>query len=482
MSDNIKVVVKVRPLITREIEEKLPYQWRIKNNSLYQLDQNGKEFGSSFTFDKVYDESTKTSEVYNDIAKPIVEAAVAGFNGTIFAYGQTSSGKTYTMAGTESSPGIITLAVLNLFEIIKNIPDRDFLVRVSYIEIYNETVKDLLNIEKDNIKIHDTLQGIKVDATEKVTSSPEEVLEIIKQGEANRQTGSTNMNEKSSRSHSIFQITIESKEHVEGKEEVGSVNVSQLNLVDLAGSERAGQTGAKGLRFKEGTHINKSLSALALVIKKLAENPWQFNNYRDSKLTRILQNSLGGNAKTSIICAVTPAALEETISTLQFGNRAKFIKNEPILNEVQSNATMIQQLTKKLGALQTELECKKHLEQGNYNLQKQIAGLQRLILSGVTRHSTEDIISTRRKHPQRRITISALHSVEESTTSIPRFCTPVLKYNPMTLGGCSSDLAPLQRPGTLSTVPEETSRMVTPPPGDKRVNFEDEIIELGMYY
>ncbi|XP_028028457.1 kinesin-related protein 4-like [Bombyx mandarina] len=478
MSDNIKVVVKVRPLITREIEEKLPYQWRIKNNSLYQLDQNGKEFGSSFTFDKVYDESTKTSEVYNDIAKPIVEAAVAGFNGTIFAYGQTSSGKTYTMAGTESSPGIITLAVLNLFEIIKNIPDRDFLVRVSYIEIYNETVKDLLNIEKDNIKIHDTLQGIKVDATEKVTSSPEEVLEIIKQGEANRQTGSTNMNEKSSRSHSIFQITIESKEHVEGKEEVGSVNVSQLNLVDLAGSERAGQTGAKGLRFKEGTHINKSLSALALVIKKLAENPGQFNNYRDSKLTRILQNSLGGNAKTSIICAVTPAALEETISTLQFGNRAKFIKNEPILNEVQSNATMIQQLTKKLGALQTELECKKHLEQDNYNLQKQIAGLQRLILSGVTRHSTEDIISTRRKHPQRRITISALHSVEESTTSIPRFCTPVLKYNPMTLGGCSSDLAPLQRPGTLSTVPEETSRMVTPPPGDKRVNFEDEIIEL----
>ncbi|KAG6438654.1 hypothetical protein O3G_MSEX000119 [Manduca sexta] len=129
MSDNIKVVVKVRPLISREIEEKLSYQWRVKNNTLYQLDQNGKDFGTAFTFDKVYDKDTKTSDVYDDIAKPIVEAAAAGFNGTIFAYGQTSSGKTYTMTGTEESPGIIPLAVLNLFEIIKNVPDRDFLVR-----------------------------------------------------------------------------------------------------------------------------------------------------------------------------------------------------------------------------------------------------------------------------------------------------------------------------------------------------------------
>ncbi|KAG6464482.1 hypothetical protein O3G_MSEX014545 [Manduca sexta] len=181
MSDNIKVVVKVRPLISREIEEKLSYQWRVKNNTLYQLDQNGKDFGTAFTFDKVYDKDTKTSDVYDDIAKPIVEAAAAGFNGTIFAYGQTSSGKTYTMTGTEESPGIIPLAVLNLFEIIKNVPDRDFLVRVSYIEIYNETLKDLLNVEKENIKIHEGLQGIKVDASEKVASSPEEVLDAMRQ-------------------------------------------------------------------------------------------------------------------------------------------------------------------------------------------------------------------------------------------------------------------------------------------------------------
>ncbi|RVE41900.1 hypothetical protein evm_013450 [Chilo suppressalis] len=317
MSDNIKVVVKVRPLIARELEDKLSYQWRVKNNTLYQLDHNGRDIGTSFTFDKVYDKDTKTSDIYNDIAKPIVEAATAGFNGTIFAYGQTSSGKTYTMSGTETSPGIIPLAVYNLFEIIKSIPDRDFLVRVSYIEIYNETLKDLLNVEKKNIKVHENFQGIKVDCTEQVTTSPDEVLKYLKEGEANRQTGATNMNEESSRSHSIFQITIESRDHIEGEEEAGCVNVSTLNLVDLAGSERAGQTGATGIRFKEGTHINKSLSALALVIKQLSEDQTRHVNYRDSKLTRILQNSLGGNAKTSIICAITPAAVEETISTLQ---------------------------------------------------------------------------------------------------------------------------------------------------------------------
>ncbi|VVC89878.1 unnamed protein product [Leptidea sinapis] len=220
MGDNIKVVVKVRPLISREIEDNLSYQWKVENNTLYQIDQQYRN-GAVFTF--VYDKDTETSAVYDDIAKPIVEAAAAGFNGTIFAYGQTSSGKTYTMTGTEDSP----------------------------------------DITKKNIKIHETYQGVKVDATEKVTTSPEEVLDIMTEGTTNRQTGTTNMNIESSRSHSIFQITIVSRE--KGEEEVGSVNVSQLNLVDLAGSERAGQTGATGLRFKEGTHINKSLSALALV-------------------------------------------------------------------------------------------------------------------------------------------------------------------------------------------------------------------------
>ncbi|XP_075972662.1 uncharacterized protein LOC142974303 [Anticarsia gemmatalis] len=477
MSDNIKVVVKVRPLISREIEEKHSYQWRVKNNTLYQLDQNGKDNGQSFTFDKVYDKDTKTSDVYNDIAKPIVEAATAGFNGTIFAYGQTSSGKTYTMTGTDSSPGIIPLAVLNLFEIIKNVPGRDFLVRVSYIEIYNETVKDLLNVEKKDIKVHETLQGIKVDATEKVTSSPEEVLEAMKDGEANRQKGATNMNEQSSRSHSIFQITIESREHIEGDNEGGCVNVSQLNLVDLAGSERAGQTGATGIRFKEGTHINKSLSALALVIKQLSEDPNKYANYRDSKLTRILQNSLGGNAKTSIICAVTPAAVEETISTLQFANRAKAIKNKPEVNAVATDRTMIQRLTKEMSSLQAQLESKKNLEQDNYNLQKQITALQRLILNGFAQQRSIDLIQKRKQ--QRRVTIhTTVSTIEEEPTrlSVPKFCTPSLKYNPLSISN-ASEFVPIQTSNKLASVPEEPARLITPPP-HHNVHLHDDVIEL----
>ncbi|XP_039745614.1 kinesin-related protein 4-like isoform X2 [Pararge aegeria] len=479
MSDNIKVVVKVRPLIRRELEDKLLLQWRVNNNALIQIDQNGRECGPVFTFDKVYDETTKTSNVYNDIAKPIVAAATAGFNGTIFAYGQTSSGKTYTMTGTDDAPGIIPLAVLNLYDIIKNVPDRDFLVRVSYVEIYNETLIDLLNLEK-RIKIHETFgQGVKVDATEKVTTSPEEVLQVMREGKANRQTGSTNMNDESSRSHSIFQITIESREHIEGEQEVGSVNVSQLNLVDLAGSERAGQTGATGLRFKEGTHINKSLSVLALVIKQLSEDPNKHANYRDSKLTRILQNSLGGNAKTSIICAVTPAALEETISTLQFANRAKSIKNTPAVNAVATNATMIQSLTKQLSALKTELECKKNVEQDNFNLQKRIGGLQRLILNGFAQRSTTDIIGGARRKLQnpRRVTISTLHPIQEdSVPTVPRFCTPSLKYNPVSLNTLPEFLPIQSASQNLQSVTED--RLITPPPYNRKVTISDEVIEL----
>ncbi|CAH0717384.1 unnamed protein product, partial [Brenthis ino] len=479
MSDNIKVVVKVRPLIPREIEDKLSYQWRVNNNTLYQIDQNGRECGPAFTFDQVYDKDTKTSDVYNDIAKPIVEAATAGFNGTIFAYGQTSSGKTYTMTGTDDAPGLIPLAVLNLFDIIKKVPDRDFLVRVSYVEIYNETLIDLLDMKK-TVTIKDTVQGLKVDATYKVTTSPEEVLEIMREGKANRQTGSTNMNEESSRSHSIFQITIESRDHIEGEQEVGSVNVSQLNLVDLAGSERSGQTGATGIRFKEGTHINRSLSALALVIKQLSESPLTGHkhvNYRDSKLTRLLQNSLGGNAKTSIICAVTPAAVEETISTLQFANRAKAIKNTPAVNAVATDASMIQSLTKQLSLLKTQLEGKKNVEQDNFNLQKQITQLQKLILNGFAERTSTDLISGARRRliPPRRMTISTLHPIQEDPVpAMPKFCTPSLKYNPLVIPGVS-DFQPIQSASSLASVCEE--RAVTPP-GSKKVNFSDEVIEL----
>ncbi|KPJ10540.1 Centromere-associated protein E [Papilio machaon] len=616
MSDNIKVVVKVRPLISREIEEKLFHQWRVKDNSIYLIDQGGRDCGNLFTFDKVYDENTNTTDVYNDIAKPIVEAATAGFNGTIFAYGQTSSGKTYTMTGTDSSPGLIPLSVINLFDIIKNISDRHFLIRVSYVEIYNETIIDLLNTEKKNIKIQDTFQGVKVDATVRVTTTPEEVFQFMKEGQANRQTGATNMNEESSRSHSIFQITIESREHTEGEEvgclnisqlnlvdlagsersgqtgatgirfkegthinkslsslalvikqlseglskhvnyrdskltrilqnslggnaktsiicavtpavveetistlhlgnhlrgqanrqtgatnmneessrshsifqitiesrehtegeEVGCLNISQLNLVDLAGSERSGQTGATGIRFKEGTHINKSLSSLALVIKQLSEGLSKHVNYRDSKLTRILQNSLGGNAKTSIICAVTPAVVEETISTLQFACRAKAIKNTPQVNVVATNNKVMENLTKELSTLKTQLESKKNVEEDNQKLQKQIAVLQRFLSGLVQRGSRAEL--TRPALPSRRATISAPPQHDDHTLMPPpsiKFCTPSLKYNPIVLGR-SMETLPKQSTGGLASVPEEP-RFTTPSPSPINT-ATDEVIEI----
>ncbi|XP_041972668.1 kinesin-related protein 4-like [Aricia agestis] len=481
MGDNIKVVVKVRPLIAREIESKLSYQWRVNNNTITQIDN---AYPHSFTFDKVYDKDTKTTDVYDDIAKPIVEAALSGFNGTIFAYGQTSSGKTYTMTGTDDAPGIIPLAVYNIFDRIKDIPDREFLVRVSYIEIYNEKLIDLLDVNKCiKIMINNVDGRTSVDATERVTTSPEEVLQVMEEGKANRQTGFTNMNEESSRSHSIFQITIESREHIEG-DQASSVNVSQLNLVDLAGSERAGQTGATGKRFKEGTHINKSLSTLALVIKQLSENQRgsenQHVNYRDSKLTRILQNSLGGNAKTGIICAVTPAHVDETISTLQFASRAKAIKNTPAVNTVATNETMIQNLTKELSVLKTQLEGKKNLEQDNHNLQNKIAMLQSLILNGIVQRSTTDMGGARRKlNAPRRNTISTLHPIEEDDLPEPprkpKFCTPSLKYNPAMIN--ASEFKPIQKTASLSCVDEEP-RLVTPPPTEKKVNFNNEVIEI----
>ncbi|KAI8902036.1 P-loop containing nucleoside triphosphate hydrolase protein [Globomyces pollinis-pini] len=255
--------------------------------------------------------------------------------GTIFAYGQTSSGKTHTMFGHKDEPGIMPLATTHIFRHILKTVNREFLVRVSYVEIYNEVIKDLLKPENDNLKIHQNPNGeiFVGDLSEHVVSSVANVESLMMLGDSNRHTGETYMNDESSRSHTIFRMTIESRE----KNSVGAVKVSVLNLVDLAGSERVGHTGAEGIRLKEGGHINKSLLALGTVIGRLSEGKDTGHiPYRDSKLTRILQSSLGGNARTSIICTVTPAMLhiDETITTLRFANRAKCIQNRPQVNEV----------------------------------------------------------------------------------------------------------------------------------------------------
>ncbi|EDS36967.1 kinesin-II 95 kDa subunit [Culex quinquefasciatus] len=390
MADNVTVSIKVRPLIRREKDSKLTPQWRIRENTIHNVDGTGEPFvfvteqllynfhvilpvvvaGAvidqhntglrELRSDNIFDETVATRELFDRVCRPVLLASLNGINGTIFAYGQTSSGKTYTMMGDETEPGVVPLAAREIFREIELNKDRQFLIRVGYIEIYNEKIFDLLDRSNNaNLKVFENSCGdVSVNYKEMITNCPEQVMQHLEEGNKVKRIGDTNMNERSSRSHTIFRITIESREIGRTQDnENDAVQISTLNLVDLAGSERADQTGATGSRLKEGAHINKSLLSLSCVIQKLSENAenQKFINYRDSKLTRILQASLGGNAVTSMICNITPAAFEESYSTLCFANRAKNIKNKPKVNEVLSEAAMMKRLEKEIKRLQEEL-------------------------------------------------------------------------------------------------------------------------------
>ncbi|NWX41911.1 CENPE protein, partial [Steatornis caripensis] len=337
--------------------DKASLHWESENNTISEV--NGTKV---FNYDRVFHSSDNTQQLYEGVAVPIIESAVQGYNGTIFAYGQTASGKTYTMMGNEDSVGVIPKAIQHVFKVICEIPDREFLLRVSYMEIYNETITDLLcDIRKKKplgIREDVNRNTYVEDLIEEVVVAPEQVMEWIRKGEKNRHYGETKMNEHSSRSHTIFRMIIESRERSDPANANcdGAVMVSHLNLVDLAGSERASQTGSEGVRLKEGCNINRSLFILGQVIKKLCDDPSGFINYRDSKLTRILQNSLGGNAKTVIICTITPVSFDETLSTLQFANTAKRMKNTPKVNEVLDDDALLKRYRKEILDLKKQLE------------------------------------------------------------------------------------------------------------------------------
>ncbi|XP_010128196.1 PREDICTED: centromere-associated protein E, partial [Chlamydotis macqueenii] len=339
------------------LEDKVSLYWKSENNTISEV--NGTKV---FNYDRVFHSSDNTQQLYEGVAVPIIQSAVQGYNGTIFAYGQTASGKTYTMMGNEDSVGIIPKAIQHVFKQICEIPDREFLLRVSYMEIYNETITDLLcDIRKKKplgIREDVNRNTYVEDLIEEVVVAPEQVMEWIRKGEKNRHYGETKMNEHSSRSHTIFRMIIESRERSDlaNANCDGAVMVSHLNLVDLAGSERASQTGSEGVRLKEGCNINRSLFILGQVIKKLCDDPSGFINYRDSKLTRILQNSLGGNAKTVIICTITPVSFDETLSTLQFANTAKRMKNTPKVNEVLDDDALLKRYRKEILDLKKQLE------------------------------------------------------------------------------------------------------------------------------
>ncbi|XP_049446555.1 centromere-associated protein E isoform X5 [Epinephelus fuscoguttatus] len=363
----VKVCIRIRPLIAREesaeSEDAEPVHlfWKADKKSVHQIDDGNST--KSFSFDRVFTAEETTNQLYHNIAKPLVVSTVEGYNGTIFAYGQTSSGKTFTMMGSDRSPGVIPLAVEDVFQTIKNCPKKEFLLRVSYMEIYNETVTDLLvdSWKRKPLEVRETInKNIYVaDLTEELVTSPAQALAWIRKGEKNRHYGKTKMNQRSSRSHTIFRMILESRERSDpasGENADGAIIVSHLNLVDLAGSERASQTGAEGTRFKEGCNINRSLFTLGQVIKKLTDESQKgFTNYRDSKLTRILQNSLGGNAKTVIIGTITPVALDETLSTLQFASTAKKMKNDPHVTEVSDDGALLKRYRNEIVDLKRRL-------------------------------------------------------------------------------------------------------------------------------
>ncbi|XP_071909919.1 kinesin-like protein KIN-7O isoform X3 [Coffea arabica] len=376
--ERIHVSVRARPLSPEDAKNS---PWRISGNSIFLPNQTS----CKFEFDRVFEEKCKTAEVYLARTKDLVAAAVRGFNGTVFAYGQTSSGKTHTMRGSASEPGVIPLAVYDLFKTIHEEVDREFLLRMSYMEIYNEEINDLLAPEHRKLQIHESIErGIFVAGLrEEIVASTEQVLGLMEFGESHRHIGETNMNVYSSRSHTIFRMIIESREKNEDADSdntCDAVRVSVLNLVDLAGSERAAKTGAEGVRLKEGSHINKSLMTLGTVIKKLSEGVESQGGhvpYRDSKLTRILQPALGGNANTAIICNITLAQThaDETKSSLQFASRALHVTNCVHVNEILTDAALLKRQKKEIEELRAKL-----LDSHSEHLEEEILSLRNALL------------------------------------------------------------------------------------------------------
>ncbi|KAI9474096.1 MAG: kinesin heavy chain [Benjaminiella poitrasii] len=340
--NNIKVVCRFRPQNSLEIRE--------GGVPVISIDEEGTnvqikgEANSAFAFDKVFGMNTPQKDVFEYSIKSIVDDVTAGYNGTVFAYGQTGSGKTFTMMGAdiddENTKGIIPRIIEQIFTSINDAPSNiEFTVKVSYMEIYMEKVRDLFNPSNDNLAIHeDKTRGVYVkDLYEIYVANTDEVYRAMKNGSANRVVAYTQMNAESSRSHSIVVITITQKNL-----DTGAAKSGKLYLVDLAGSEKVGKTGASGQTLEEAKKINRSLTALGMVINALTDGKSSHIPYRDSKLTRILQESLGGNSRTTLIINCSPSSYNEaeTISTLRFGVRAKTIKNKAKVNADLSPAEL----------------------------------------------------------------------------------------------------------------------------------------------
>ncbi|OAA62511.1 kinesin heavy chain [Niveomyces insectorum RCEF 264] len=347
-ANSIKVVARFRPQNRVEIESGGQPIVHFEGNDTCTIDS--REAQGSFTFDRVFDMDCKQSDIFDYSIRSTVDDILNGYNGTVFAYGQTGAGKSYTMMGSSINDvegrGVIPRLVEQIFASILASPATiEYTVRVSYMEIYMERIRDLMAPQNDNLPVHEEKnRGVYVKGLLEIyVSSVQEVYEVMRRGGNARAVAATNMNQESSRSHSIFVITVTQK-----NVETGSAKSGQLFLVDLAGSEKVGKTGASGQTLEEAKKINKSLSALGMVINALTDGKSSHIPYRDSKLTRILQESLGGNSRTTLIINCSPSSYNdaETLSTLRFGMRAKSIKNKAKVNAELSPAELKMLLSK----------------------------------------------------------------------------------------------------------------------------------------
>ncbi|XP_072998391.1 kinesin-like protein KIN-5C [Typha latifolia] len=378
---NVQVLLRCRPFNDDELRNNAPqvitcneYQREVAVSQTIA----GKQIDRIFTFDKVFGPSAKQKDLYDQAVIPIVNEVLEGFNCTIFAYGQTGTGKTYTMEGecrrAKNGPkgqlpadaGVIPRAVKQIFDTLEG-QNAEYSVKVTFLELYNEEITDLLAPEElSKIALEDRQKkplplmedgkgGVLVRGLEEeIVTSADEIFSLLERGSAKRRTAETLLNKQSSRSHSLFSITIHIKEATPEGEEL--IKCGKLNLVDLAGSENISRSGAREGRAREAGEINKSLLTLGRVITALVEHLGHIP-YRDSKLTRLLRDSLGGRTKTCIIATVSPSVhcLEETLSTLDYAHRAKNIKNRPEVNQKMMKSTLIKDLYGEIDRLKAEV-------------------------------------------------------------------------------------------------------------------------------
>ncbi|XP_013380933.1 kinesin-like protein KIF19 isoform X2 [Lingula anatina] len=371
----LTVVLRIRPLMN---EEELvgchTCAHKVDNNMVVLMDPTedpddilraNRSREKKYIFDHAFDYKSTTEEVYQVTTRHLIDNVISGYNATVFAYGATGAGKTYTMLGTDTEPGIMYRTLSDLFSAMeKTRSDNTYKVTMSYLEIYNEMIRDLLAPAAGYLELREDAKGVQVAGlSEIMTKSTLEIMELLKEGNKERTQEPTAANKTSSRSHAILMITVKQKNRIRDTKD--TVRIGKLFLIDLAGSERASNTHNRGKRMVEGAHINRSLLALGNCINALSDkNGSKYVNYRDSKLTRLLKDSLGGNCKTAMIAHISPASgnFEESRNTLVYADRAKSIKNKVRKNVIDVSyhiaqyTSIISELREEIGRLRRKLD------------------------------------------------------------------------------------------------------------------------------